>query len=223
MNLNDQFEISCKCPRCHIEIYTCKSYEINNDDFTSENESIQIVVHKCPKCKKYFFEESIFNWNGEVFELTESKFFPKTQEKPKFSDEIMNISDEFIDIYQQAEMAYSLGLEKIAGPGYRKALEFLIKDFAVMKEPDNQLDIKSNSLEKIIKKYIEHPKIKGVARRASWIGNDEVHYVRIWKNKDINDLRNLIDMVIHYIDMEKLFETTMIEMAEKDKKSAGKE
>jgi hypothetical protein len=39
------------------------------------------------------------------------------------------------------------------------------------------------------------------------LGNDELHYVRKWENKDINDLKKLIDATLHYISLEKLKES----------------
>jgi len=44
-----------------------------------------------------------------------------------------------------------------------------------------------------IQQYIDNEKIKLVSKRAVWIGNDETHYVRKWIEKDIEDLKRLID------------------------------
>ncbi len=46
------------------------------------------------------------------------------------------------------------------------------------------------------------PEIKGMAERAIWLGNDETHYVRRWADKDIKDLKNLIDLTVYFISMK---------------------
>ncbi|MBP2259149.1 hypothetical protein [Virgibacillus alimentarius] len=38
-----------------------------------------------------------------------------------------------------------------------------------------------------------------MAERATWLGNDETHYVRQWENKDLQDLKNLIDLTVYFI------------------------
>jgi hypothetical protein len=54
-----------------------------------------------------------------------------------------------------------------------------------------------------------------VAKRAVWIGNDETHYIKKWNNKDLTDLKILIDLTLHWIEMESLTETYYVEMPEK--------
>ncbi len=39
---------------------------------------------------------------------------------------------------------------------------------------------------------------------AAWLGNDETHYERRWVDKDVEDLRRLIDITCHWIEMNVL-------------------
>ena len=91
-------------------------------------------------------------------------------------------------------------LTKIAGTGFRRALEFLVKDYASREQPD---DVKETICRKpmvqCIKDHIQEEGIKTVAERAAWLGNDETHYLRKWEDKDINDLIDLIDSVSGWI------------------------
>jgi len=48
--------------------------------------------------------------------------------------------------------------------------------------------------------------------RAVWLGNDETHYLRKWEQKDLTDLKNLIGLTVHWIEMEELTETVMKDM-----------
>ena len=62
--------------------------------------------------------------------------------------------------------------------------------------------IKQKNLSKCIQEDISSPNIKAVAARATWIGNDETHYVRKWEDKDIKDLIGMIDLTIRWIESE---------------------
>ena len=44
--------------------------------------------------------------------------------------------------------------------------------------------------------------MKIIAERASWLGNDELHYLRTWKDKDLGDLMSLVEDVSTLIDLE---------------------
>lgn len=44
--------------------------------------------------------------------------------------------------------------------------------------------------------------VKTTAERAAWIGNDETHYARRWEDKDLDDLKTLIELTVHWIEME---------------------
>ena len=132
-----------------------------------------------------------------------------------FSEIIKNTSNEFCDIYNQALASESQGHLKICGVGYRKALEFLLKDYLIGLHPDKTEEIKTKFLGKCIEEYISNANIKTVAKRAAWLGNDETHYVRIWEGKDLQDLKKLIDLTVNWIEMEQLTADVMKEMPEK--------
>jgi len=95
-----------------------------------------------------------------------------------------------------------MGLDQITGVGYRKALEFLIKDYLISLNPDKEEKIKKKSLGNCIKDGVTDSHIKAVAERAVWLGNDETHYVRKWEDKDVSNLKDLIDLCIHWIEAE---------------------
>jgi hypothetical protein len=62
--------------------------------------------------------------------------------------------------------------------------------------------------------YIKSEQIKGIAKRAAWLGNDETHYVRKWEDKDLNDLKKLITLTLHWIEIETLTEEVIADMPE---------
>lgn len=56
------------------------------------------------------------------------------------------------------------------------------------------------------------PKVKSCATKAVWLGNDETHYERKWEDRDINDLKILIQLTLHHIESELLTEKFEMEM-----------
>ena len=100
----------------------------------------------------------------------------------------------------------------VAGPGYRKALEFLIKDYIISqfteedagKRAAHKTAVERQQLASCISEYIKSDQIKEISRRAAWLGNDETHYVRKWEGKVLQDLKKLISLTLHWIEAEKL-------------------
>jgi len=76
--------------------------------------------------------------------------------------------------------------------------------------------IKKMPLSSCIKEYVEDNKIKSVAKRAIWLGNDETHYIKKWEGKKLTDLKKLIELTIHWIEMEKLTQSFENDMPDKE-------
>lgn len=138
---------------------------------------------------------------------------PISVTKPEIPVEIENISPIFCEIYQQAHLAEVYNLNEIAGVGYRKSLEFLIKDYCISNNEDATENIKSLQLAKVIGQYVQDPNIKACSKRAAWLGNDETHYVKKWEDKDINDLKVLINLTIGWVKNCILTQKYLSEMA----------
>lgn len=95
--------------------------------------------------------------------------------------------------------AESSCLDEIAGLGYRKAVEFLIKDFAIHKHPADEDKIKSMPLGQCINTYINNEQVKTLATSSAWIGNDEAHYIRKQEDRDIKDMKKFIQAIVYFI------------------------
>lgn len=118
-----------------------------------------------------------------------------------FEDGISNLSPQFAKIYNQALAAETSGLDEIAGLGYRKAMEFLVKDFCIHLHPDDEEKIKAMPLAQCINSYVESAQVKTLATRAAWIGNDEAHYIRKQENRDVSDMKNFIKAMVYFVGM----------------------
>jgi len=132
----------------------------------------------------------------------------------QFSESITTISADFVAIYNESFIAEQQNLFEICGVGFRKALEFLIKDYLIISLPEKKEQIESKLLGQCIKDYVYDSRVKSVAKRAAWIGNDETHYIRKWEGKNLSDLKILIDLTVHWIEMELLTATFEKEMPE---------
>lgn len=189
------------CPRCH---YSLEAIEITGVRINESDIERLEIVFQCPrnKCQSLFI--SYYEQGGSLkYEFTLIGSAPRTGRGREFETEIQEISKDFTIIYNQAARAEELELNRVAGMGYRRAFEFLIKDFLISEFPDKELEIKKEMLGKCIKNYITDGRIKQIAERAAWLGNDETHYERRWVDKDVGDLKKLIEITMHFILMEK--------------------
>ncbi len=135
------------------------------------------------------------NANSNIREI-----FPASSSVSSFSNQISALSPNFVRIYNQSEKAEAVGLDEICGIGYRKALEFLIKDYAIAFNTEKETDIAKASLSACIETYISDTRIKSLAKASAWIGNDETHYVRLHENYDIKHLKTFISAIVSFID-----------------------
>ncbi len=138
---------------------------------------------------------------------------PNVFQKKFFTKCINELSPDFVTIYNQAFEAEHLKLDQISGIGYRKALEFLIKDFLIKHEHKDENKVKSTALGCCIDTMVDNPQLKTVASRATWLGNDQTHYEQKYTDNDINDLKRLIDLSVHWISM--IYLTDEAELIEK--------
>jgi len=152
-----------------------------------------------PECEHSFVSEYRLSKSEYVYTCTSPN---ASMEIKSFSEIIQGISPSFCEIYNQAYAAQQMNLFQICGVGYRKALEFLIKDYIIGHLGKSKESIEQKNLAKCIKEDISDERIKAVAERAVWLGNDETHYVRKWEDKEIKDLIGLIHLTIRWIESE---------------------
>lgn len=159
-----------------------------------------LLLFRCSRsaCKKYFAVEYIFTSISKLCSIAKYSYRPPI--KVKLPENIEKVSPVFVEIYSQATVAESEALNQIAGVGYRKAAEFLIKDYTISKNKDDEEKIKAIMLGQVIAEYLnDFPKIQALAKSVAWIGNDETHYVRRHDDKDIQDLKKFILSAAQFI------------------------
>jgi hypothetical protein len=196
------------CPFCHhgINPEIFFGYEFEKDLIWHIR-----VVYSCPRkeCLEVFF--GIYSKsNIDIYDRGSPQFrgcSPFKFKEEQFEQAVQEISPNFVLIYNQAKQAEERNLDQICGLGYRKALEFLIKDYLTSKYPSDEEKIKNNHrFDSVIEQYVTDDKVKFFARRASWLGNDHAHYTRKWEDKDTSDLKRLIKTSLYWISAEKELE-----------------
>jgi hypothetical protein len=198
-----------KCPYCHHIIEPNKIAE----NFSSVEEHTAELIFRCPnlECNRSFigFYQT---YDGNTFKFKGCNF--GNYQKKIFSNEIKKISPSFEKIFNEASFAEQNNLMEICGVGYRKGIEFLIKDYLIKNNPLLEEEIKKTFLGACIKDYVADARIKKVSARAVWLGNDETHYIRKWETHTLQDLKKLIDLVVHWIEMEEITNSLDITMPE---------
>lgn len=207
-----------ECPQCHRKAaFSTHSAYMNsrvNDAHRLE------IIFRCPssECREVFI-----GYYAEVGIASNTYRYhsgrPASYLEREFTSTIMEISPDFSIIYNEALTAENLGLAQICGAGYRKAVEFLVKDYLLAGITDAAVieSVKKEALGSCIANRIEEPTIKAVAKRAVWLGNDETHYSRKWEEKDLTDLKKLIDLTVHWMEMAALTSQLLKDMPEEPK------
>ena len=191
------FTIPDVCPVCH---QGTQPHELSFNTYEDQGRAYAVFSLCCTRCPQPFMV-----WFP--LEASDSpsyfyKVFPLKTKTKVFDDSINELSPRFVKIYNEAFSAEQSGLSEICGAGYRKALEVLIKDYLIAKDPDNAEKYKSTLLSQCINSPLIHDSIKTTASRAAWFGNDQTHYEKKFENKDINDLKTAIEATQYWICME---------------------
>lgn len=204
------------CPRCYVSLYP----RVVTGAFSAlanKDGSMLQVVFQCTQldCEEIFIASYAYSYDSDNIPHETYEFVglaPKNPAEAEFSESVSKVSPTFVKVYDQAVAAEANGLDEITGIGLRKSIEFLIKDFLIHENPSNADAIKKKSLGDCIKQDIGDANVKACAARATWLGNDETHYVRKWVDKDISDLKTLIRLTVNWVDNVLLTEEYLKDM-----------
>ena len=121
-----------------------------------------------------------------------SSLSPLIPDKIEFSQEIQNLSQRFTQVYVEAAKAEQEELFEVCGMGYRKALEFLVKDYCISRYPSDSHRIRKAQLGYCIDKWVTNDEVKLMSKQAVWLGNNETHYEHKHVDCGLADLKQLI-------------------------------
>jgi hypothetical protein len=135
--------------------------------------------------------------------LTDLEFLgtvPAAERETIVAFALANISPQFAKVYDEAVAAEKAGLEDLSGAGYRRALEFLVKDYLIYRNPAEKETYIKTTLSNCIKHHVKMPEIEEIAGEAVSIGNDYVHFEKYTK-REVHELRGLIKLVWRWIEL----------------------
>jgi len=199
-------EVDCtpdKCPICNHHVDP--TFLISSAAHPATRRRLEFVF-RCTRatCQSLFIAYYIGTNNGAQLNNPEryrlERTAPAVAAPAVVGQEVSAISPTFVTVYNQALSAEAAGLDQLTGIGLRKALEFLVKDFAISLSPDKREAIERTQLGQCIAAYLDDPNLKQCAARAVWLGNDETHYVRKWEGKDISDLKILVRLTLNWAE-----------------------
>lgn len=203
---HESVELSAFCPCCgihlHPTILSSFMTEYDNETFNTI-----YILNFCPKCNECFISKHTFDseeMNGYTFHSSA----PMSPFNQDFSENIADLSPDFVKIYNESFYAEQLGLVSICGMGYRKALEFLVKDYIISKNPESKNIVSSKMLASCINEFISDEKLKALSKASAWIGNDETHYIRKHVDYNVKNLKAFIDADCAYEEASRLLSST---------------
>lgn len=189
-----------KCTNCNKALAPQKLYSIVIE---KENNYYLYVADFCSSCKSVLITEyKVSKVSDNTYKYEKLiRTSPEQYHKESFDENIEKMSPQFVKIYNQSLQAEKIGLDEIAGLGYRKSVEFLIKDYAIYENSEKEEEIKNTWMKVCIENYIDDKRIQTLAERSDWIGNDEAHYIRKQEDRDIEDMKKFIKAMVYFIGM----------------------
>lgn len=195
------------CPNCHHAIAPKEDLFKN---YYHEGTNYGYSVFICSNCQQPYliWYDLSFTVNSLGYSTHSSltaktlSVSPQSFAAKEFPENINEISPQFTKIYNEALAAENMNLHEIAGIGYRKALEFLVKDYLIHKLPEESEVIKKMLLGNCIENKVTNDNIKQMAKRCAWLGNDQTHYEQKFNDMDISDLKKLLEVTVYWIEME---------------------
>lgn len=186
------------CPHCHKGILPSV---IGNSEITCKDSSKYFtVIFLCPVCNEHFVE-TYYNVGATT---TPIGYKSNTVIDEDVPEKIKILFPKFYSIYCQALTAESYGLTDLIGLGFRKSIEFLIKDFLIKIKNSDTDKISDMSLQKAINE-IDDTRIRTLATKTYWLGNDETHYIKKHQDRDYKDMKNFIKALYSYINYELIY------------------
>lgn len=194
------------CPHCHVVNKPSRQYSDGTRD--SDDSLAYISVWECAntKCKKLFIALYKIQNGSPTF----VRFLNGLPKGPDWPQPILDLTSshgdeinksKFIKTYLQSLEAESRGLDELAGMGYRKAIEYLVKDWAIKEHSEEKENIEKSWLGAVIEKYYSGD-LKEILARATWLGNDQAHYNKLFEEFDIEVLKELINLIMVEFDRQ---------------------
>ena len=193
-----------ECPYCHVHI--SPSVYALSKEHTVDSRNTVVSIWECSnqECNKPFAVEHFILHDGVFL----GRYLSGTIKVPKWPEFISNLPNalnkleptRFIDIYRQSIIAEQNSLNELAGIGYRKAFEILIKDWVLQSNPEQIEKLKDMSIANVINTHF-NDEFKKLCERLIWLGNDHAHYSCKFDEYGLGDIKDLIKIIVSELDL----------------------
>lgn len=207
-NISAQVHSNEECPVCHyamdLESNAWRNYHDAVD--TDQRYFNVFSLYICPHCHKGFaivhtVQKADSSEGFDTFEVRQISF-PSTTKDSGMDEKIREMSPRFYEVYNQCYVAKQNGLSELYGMGLRKALEMLVTDYAIKRNPSEESKIVNMSLHNRIENYFNDSDAKTSLLACKYLGNNETHYSNNNSEEDIVLLEDLVEDIIYYINRE---------------------
>jgi hypothetical protein len=194
-------ELPSFCPRCRSNaVPTPFGMGVVWKGDVDDGIDVPVCCSSCGGAYIVLFQ-AYFHDETDQWTLSFMKTIPDALPKTQVSPVMKRISRNFARVFDEAAAAQTAGLEELAGAGYRRALEFLVKDYLCFKQPEKRNTYISTALRNCIKDHFPLPEIRDLADRAALMGNDYAHYKALG-HRDIIEMVSLINLIHKWIDLQ---------------------
>lgn len=184
------------CPHCGFGTDAPLS---EKNVFFFNGHQLFVSVCRCTACNKNFFFAYEYNAGKTDYDPI---IYPCKAFTP-FSNEILeNISPRFINMYNQALQAEFHNHLELAAVGYRSALEFLIKDYAIKELNQSSEEVVTKKLCNAIATYLNQEDLVKTADVVRILGNDYTHYERKYPQHDFELLKGYMEIFLKQIEVQ---------------------
>lgn len=179
-----------------------------------------LCVHRCPSCRKLFVTKHVRVDKGKP--MKQVSVWPEPMPKiPDYVTGVEGLSPRFLELYKVAQRIENLEMTDVVGNVYRMALECLVKDYAMMKHPEDDAKIKKMRLCDAINKYFgTQLQVQNLSNAVRLLGNDYTHYEHEFDDSNLIEMKCLLDVVVMAVHHEILL-NALQPMADKYTKKGG--
>lgn len=204
--------VNTQCPICHHDNQP-KPIDFQPFDQNKANQSCDMVgILLCTHCHHTYsvlykeksnlrtnYVDYVLKQELPVVDSCYTPYQPPLPEIPEIFDKT-NFA-KFQEAYKDVGLAESFGIIGLVGMAYRRAVEFLIKDFAALRG----ITLKENDKERWLKNIIEDlpdKRIMAFAASTNILANDYTHYAVHQTNRDIEDIKKFFNMLLLELQKE---------------------
>ena len=190
------FQKPSTCPFCGIDTDAILN-SVNQPSYKT-GANLYIISLKCTHCSRSYVAlyEKMKEGQNEKLCFIEVLPRPTGTELPAC---LSIISPRFSEVHKEAEGAETFGFTDLASIGYRKALEILVKDYAINFLHKDRIEVEKKSLATAIGTYLQQSKLVKTADVVRILGNDRTHYREKYPQHDFTILKHYYNIFISQI------------------------